>query len=56
MQGAEEEEAEHVHDTGEEADIDTDGFDAGAETTIVDEFGDDVVGGGVLTPTTTIMT
>ncbi|KAE8872171.1 hypothetical protein PTNB73_03630 [Pyrenophora teres f. teres] len=48
-------EVEHVTDTGEEADIDTDGFDAGAETTFVDEFGDDAVsGGGVLTPTTTI--
>jgi len=56
VQGGEGEEAEHVHDTGEEADIDTDGFDAGAETTTVDEFGDDVVGSGVLTPTTTIMT
>ncbi|EDU44919.1 conserved hypothetical protein [Pyrenophora tritici-repentis Pt-1C-BFP] len=52
----EDEEIDHVNDTGEEADIDTDGFDAGAETTFVDEFGDDVVGGGggVLTPTTTI--
>jgi len=50
----EEEEAEHVHDTGEEADVDTDSFDAGAETTFVDEFGDDLVGGSILTPTTTI--
>ncbi|RAR00928.1 diphthamide biosynthesis protein [Stemphylium lycopersici] len=53
----EEEEEEDVNDTGEEADIDTDDFDAGAESTFVDEFGDETIGGGgggVLTPTTTI--
>lgn len=56
----EEEEEEDVNDTGEEADIDTDDFDAGAESTFVDEFGDETTvgggggGGGVLTPTTTI--
>lgn len=50
-------EVEELHDTGEEADIDTDDFDAGAESTFVDDFedddDDDTMGGGVLTPTTT---
>jgi hypothetical protein len=46
---------EELNDTGEEADIDTDDFDAGAESTFVDDFDDDdTMGGGVLTPTPTI--
>jgi hypothetical protein len=50
----EDEESDGVNDTGAEADIDTDDLDAGAESTFVDESGDDTLGGGILTPTTTI--
>ncbi|KAH7384472.1 hypothetical protein BKA66DRAFT_416562 [Pyrenochaeta sp. MPI-SDFR-AT-0127] len=46
-------EEEDVDDTGEEADIDTDDFDADAESAIIEEFIDDGLGDGVLTPTTT---
>ncbi|CAN9171607.1 unnamed protein product [Alternaria alternata] len=48
------EESDEVNDTGAEADIDTDDLDAGAESTFVDESGDDTLVGGILTPTTTI--
>jgi hypothetical protein len=46
---------EETNDTGEEADIDTDGFDADAESAVIEEFMDDDLdaGGGMLTPTTT---
>ncbi|EOA91710.1 uncharacterized protein SETTUDRAFT_133484 [Exserohilum turcica Et28A] len=53
------EDDEDLHDTGEEGDIDTDDFDAGADSTMFDEFDDDdddTIGGGVLTPTTTTIT
>jgi hypothetical protein len=40
--------------TGEEASIDTDGFDADAESAVLEEFLEgDELGGGVLTPTAT---
>ena len=44
---------EDTNDTGEEADIDTDGFDADAESAVIEEFMDDDEAGGMLTPTTT---
>jgi hypothetical protein len=50
----EEEQSEGVNDAGAEADIDTDDLDAGTESTFVDESGDDTLGGGILTSTTTI--
>ncbi|KAI4698753.1 hypothetical protein J4E81_005364 [Alternaria sp. BMP 2799] len=50
----EQEQTEEVNDTGAEADVDTDELDAGAESTFVDESGDDTLGGGILTPTTTL--
>jgi hypothetical protein len=50
----EETQTEENNDTGTEADIDTDDLDAGAESTFVDESGDDTLGGGILTPTTTL--
>ncbi|KAF1940293.1 hypothetical protein EJ02DRAFT_406762 [Clathrospora elynae] len=53
----EEDEAEDINDTGEEADIDTDGAevnDADAETLFIEEFADEIMGEGTLTPTTTI--
>ncbi|KAH8730794.1 hypothetical protein GQ44DRAFT_767965 [Phaeosphaeriaceae sp. PMI808] len=52
MQDASEDE---TNDTGEEADIDTDGLDADAESAFIEEFMDGIEdGGGVLTPTTTV--
>lgn len=47
------EDEDDVNDTGEEADIDTDDFDADAESAIIEEFIDDGLQGGFLTPTTT---
>lgn len=43
-----------VNDTGEEADIDTDDFDADAESAFIEEFIDEGLADGVLTPTMTL--
>jgi hypothetical protein len=52
--GDEDEADDDMNDTGEEADIDTDGFDADAESAVLEEFLEgDELGGGVLTPTAT---
>jgi hypothetical protein len=52
--GDEDEADDDMNDTGEEASIDTDGFDADAESAVLEEFLEgDELGGGVLTPTAT---